>query len=180
MARRSPPFLVVGYVEKPHGTRGEVYVRSLSDRADACFAEGARLRFAGPAGDVPDEALPPAQVESARRFKRGVLLKLDVLRDRTAAEAVRQRYLLRAFADAEPRAPGEYFYHELLGLAAVTTAGETLGEVVDIYEVAAAPLIELRGARGTHLVPLVHAIVREVNLEAERIVLDPPPGLLEL
>ncbi|MBI4540271.1 MAG: 16S rRNA processing protein RimM [Gemmatimonadetes bacterium] len=180
MARPNPPFLAVGYVEKPHGTKGELRVRLLSDRVHVYFAEGARVRIAGPGGELPDGDYPPTEVERARPFQRGLLVKLDVLHDRSAAEAVRQRYLLVPFEEVEPLEEGELFYHQLLGLTAVTPTGEALGVVSEIYELASSHLLEVRGSERTHLIPLVGAIVKAVDLDADRIVLDPPPGLLEL
>lgn len=180
MARRDPPFLAVGFVEKPHGTRGELYVRPLSDRPDRYFAEGVELRVGNVAGDRPDEAFPPLPVERVRAFKGGLLVKLGTVEGPAAADALRRRYLLVPFEQVEPLGEDELFYHQLVGLTAVTPAGERLGEVVEVYELGEAHLIEVRAGERTHLVPFVRTIVKAIDLEAERIVLEPPEGLLEL
>lgn len=157
-----------------------MYVRPVADRPDRYFAPGVELRAGSPGGDRPDEAFPPLRVERARAFKRGLLVKLSTVEERTAAAALRGRHLLVPFERVEPLAEDEVFYHQLVGLTAVTPAGERLGEVVEIYELGGAHLIEVRAGERTHLVPFVRAIVKAIDLEARRIVLEPPEGLLEL
>ena len=40
---------------------------------------------------------------------------------------------------------GEYFYHQLLGMTVVTVEGEEIGEIVEVYEIRPADLLEVRG-----------------------------------
>lgn len=180
MARRQPPFLAVGRVDKPHGTRGELYVRPLSDRADKRFAPGIRLRVANAAGDGPDEAFSPLQVERARPFKDGHLVRFASYRDRNAAEALRDRYLLVASEDLAPLERGEHYYHELMGLAVITSAGDRIGEVTDIHDIAASQLLEVKGPERTHLIPIVGAFIKAVDIEEGRIIVEVPPGFLDI
>jgi 16S rRNA processing protein RimM len=81
-----------------------------------------------------------------------------------------------------PENEDEGFYEaDLVGLAVVATDGAQLGTVTALQTGAAQDLlvVELAGG-GEALVPFVEAIVPEVDLERGRVVLDPPPGLLEL
>ena len=63
----------------------------------------------------------------------------------------------------------------------VDTTGATLGEGAGLETGTAQDLLVVTlAAGGQALVPFVEAIVPEVDLEAGRVVIDPPPGLLEL
>jgi 16S rRNA processing protein RimM len=75
---------------------------------------------------------------------------------------------------------GEVFYHDLLGMEAVTVDGRSVGEVVEVYELQAADLLEIRGPDKTHMIPYISSMVRSVDVEQNRVVLDPPDGLLDL
>lgn len=172
--------LVVGHVTKPHGTRGEVFVWPLTDEVEALYAPGRRLLLGTTGGDLDTNA-EPLIVERSRPFKRGVLVKFEALGDRTAVEPLSQRYLLVPIGELAPLAEGEVFYHQLLGLEVVTAEGEVVGRVREVYDTEPAHLLEVRAESGRqHLVPFSERIVRKVDLEARRLVIQPPAGLLEL
>jgi len=80
-----------------------------------------------------------------------------------------------------PSDPDEFNDHELVGLAVVSPSGEPLGEVARIDHAPASDLIVLaKAGGGTALIPFVKEIVPEVDLEARRVVVDAPGGLLDL
>ena len=74
-------------------------------------------------------------------------------------------------ADLPPTAPGEYYFADLIGLAAVNVEGDPLGRVAEILELPAHPVLVLRGER-ERLVPLVRERLIKVDLDAGRITLD--------
>lgn len=175
-----PEHLVVGHVTKPHGTRGEVFVWPLTDRPDALYAPGRHLLVGTAEGELEAETRALV-VERTRPFKRGLLVKFEALDDRAAVEPLAQRYLLVPAGELEPLGEGEVFYHQLLGLEVVTGTGDVVGRVREVYETEPAHLLEVRADGGKeHLIPFSDRIVRKVDLEAGRLVIKPPPGLLEL
>lgn len=175
-----PRFLVVGHLNKAHGTKGELFVWPLTDHPDTTFVPGVVLEVAGPEGDEPDPSLGPLVLESVRPFRRGYLVRVQGIPDRTAAETLRGRYLLRALEDVEPLVEGELFYHQLLGMRVVTEKGEEVGEIVEVYELQPADLLEVRGRGGLRHIPFLESIVRRVDVEARVMIVTPPEGLLEL
>jgi len=174
-----PAFLVVGQITKPHGTKGEVYVWPLTDRPDEVFAPGRELIMGDAEGEIGEDS-SILQVERVRPFKRGVLVKFEGFPDRSAVEALGQHYLLLPAEHIAPLDEGELHYHQMLGLEVVTMAGETVGRIAEVYETEPAHLLDVRGEARNLLIPFVERIVVQVDLEAGRIVIDPPAGLLEL
>ncbi len=179
MARSEPEFLVVGQIGRPHGTRGELVVHSRTDNPGYVFVPGAVLRPGNDAGQAPEPDLPPLRIGDARPFQRGWLVTFDGIDDRNAAEQLRNRYLLIERSLLPPLEKGEVFRHELLGLEVVTTDGARVGEVIEVYELRPADLLEVRTDRGTVLVPFVETMIRELDVAGGRLVIDPPEGLLE-
>jgi 16S rRNA processing protein RimM len=62
----------------------------------------------------------------------------------------------------------------------VTNDGTPVGEVTGIEPSPAHDLWVVRGTEREHLIPAVPEIVQEVDLDARRVVIRPPEGLLEL
>lgn len=178
-ARVEPDQLVVGRITKAHGTRGELLVMPMTDRPEDVFAEGRALWLADNEG-VASEA-PALVVVATRPFKRGLLVAFERIADRTGAEPFIGRYLLAPRSALEAPAEDEVYYHDLIGLRVETNGGGVIGTVRDVIEARPAALLDVEAAgRGRHLIPLTRPIVRRVDLDAGRIVIDPPAGLLEL
>ena len=180
MGRRDPSHLVVGHLNKPHGTQGEFYVWPLTDHPERVFAPGVVLLLGEESDDEPNPDLPPLRVVSARPFQRGVLVQFGGVEDRNEAEMLRGRYLYQAIADVAPLEEGEVFYHQLLDMDVVTVGGERVGSIVEVFESAPADLLEVRGPRGLVMVPYRPEIVVAVDVEEGVMVIDPPEGLLDL
>jgi 16S rRNA processing protein RimM len=172
--------LVVGRIGRAHGIRGEVSVQVRTDDPDLRFAPGSVLA-------TDPAALGPLTVGSVRWHLGRLLVRFEGLADRTGAEGLAGALLLVDSAEVgKPADPDEFNDHELIGLTAVTVAGEPVGTVTDVLH-HGQDLLVIRPAAGggasrgdgETLVPFVRAIVPEVDLEAGRLVVDPPPGLLD-
>ena len=88
-----------------------------------------------------------------------------------AAETLRDRYL-EIDTPAEEGEPGRWFWHELEGLAVRSTAGEDVGQVVDIYRAGGAEVFVVRGPRGELDVPGVRGVVTELAPERGEMIVD--------
>ncbi|MER7505792.1 ribosome maturation factor RimM [Nonomuraea pusilla] len=164
--------LVVGRIGRPHGVRGEVTVEVRTDDPDLRFAVGASV-----ATDPPGRG--PVVVEGRRWHKGMLLLSLEGVHDRDAAEELRGTMLVIDSAEVEPLAdPDEFHDHELIGLAVETVSGEAVGEVTDVLHHGQDLLVVRRSGRDEALIPFVKALVPVVDLQAGRLVVDPPEGLL--
>jgi 16S rRNA processing protein RimM len=169
--------LTVGRIVRPHGVKGEVVVEVRTDEPQSRYAVGARL-VTEPPGDEPGEL----RVAALRPHQGRLIVTFEGVADREGAEALRG-VLLRVDSDlvTPPEDPDEFHDHQLVGLAAVTPAGEPIGEVVRVDHAPASDLLVVRRPGGrTTLVPFVAAMVPQVDLGAGRVVVDPPPGLLDL
>ena len=167
--------LVVGRITRPHGVRGEVSVEVRTDEPDRRFGVGRELT-------TDPAAAGPLTVESLRWHSGRLLIPFAGVTDRNLAEDLRGTWLTLDSAEAGPSDdPDEFHDHELIGLAAVTVGGEPVGVVSDVRHHGQDLLViePAAGSGGDLLVPFVTAIVPEVDVAAGRLVIDPPPGLLE-
>ena len=107
-------------------------------------------------------------------------MRFEGVQDRRGLEGLLDRYVMRSMDQLEDLEEGETFYHDLLGMEVVTVEGQRVGEVIEIYELRPADLLEIRGPEKNYMVPFVAEMIRSVSVAENRIVLDPPPGLLEV
>jgi len=171
-------YLVVATIRKPHGVRGELALMLETDRPGAVFRKGRRLILGDAIGRPLGRALT---VERARSVPDGLLLKVAEFSARTPeVEALRGQSLLIRADEAAPTAADELHYRDLLGVRIVIEDRE-IGVVRDITETAAGELLVVqREVGGELLIPFVREWIRQVDLTARRLALEPPEGLLEL
>lgn len=166
--------LVVARIGRAHGIKGEVTVEVRTDEPELRLAPGAVL-----ATDPP--LARPLTIEHGRVHSGRLLLCFEGVRDRTAAEALRNTLLIAEIDPEErPADPEEFYDHQLADLEVVTRAGTYVGRVEEVGHPPGQDLLVVRREDGGEaLIPFVTEIVPDVDLAAQRIVVDPPPGLLE-
>jgi 16S rRNA processing protein RimM len=183
--------IAVGQVVRAHGIRGEVLVAVRTDEPGARFAPGSVLPT-----EPPERG--PLTVAAARWHSGRLIVAFEGVGDRTAAEGLRGTLLILDSAQITSLSdPDEFYDHELIGLGVVTAAGDPVGVVADVLHHGQDLLVVRRegapgqvtpgqvtpGSRGREaaeaLVPFVSAIVTDVDVAAGRLVIDPPPGLLD-
>jgi 16S rRNA processing protein RimM len=121
-----------------------------------------------------------ARVRSAAPHARSqVLLSLEGTTDRNAAEALVGARVLVAPTLLPPLAENEFYYHEIEGFEVATTDGRVLGQVAETFATGANDVWVVKGAGREYLIPAIADVVREINREQRRIVIEPMPGLLD-
>jgi 16S rRNA processing protein RimM len=173
-----PTHLAVGLLKKPHGVKGDALIFPLTDQPAAVFQPGRALVVLDRDGRPTGETLT---VERSRAYHRAWLLHFTGLEDRPALEVMRERFLAIEIGEARPLEEGEFFLHELIGLAVVLKDGTPVGVVRRLYEAPQGWLLAVESPGGAErLVPFTAGVVRRVDRAARQVVITPPDGLLEL
>ena len=171
---------VIARIGKPHGLLGEVTVQLHTDEPERRLAVGTVIDTEATSGT----GVPRALTVRSTRVHNGVwLVGFEEIPDRTGAESLRGTRLVVDAADVLPVAEEDDVFTEeqLRGLAVVDPAGTVLGEVGGLELGAAQDRLVILLPDGREAqVPFVAALVPEVDLEAGRVVVDAPPGLLDL
>jgi 16S rRNA processing protein RimM len=158
--------VAIGVVVTPHGVRGTLRVRALGP--------GKHLRE----GKEPLVQGVRRRISSARQTPKGFLLDLEGVESRTAAQRLKGEQLLLDRGELDATEEGEFYVADLIGLTAVSDAGEVLGKVTDTFETAAHEVLVVREERaGQELyLPFTLEHVPRVDLQTGRIVARPPEG----
>jgi len=113
------------------------------------------------------------------RGGRRLLVRIEGVSDRDAAEAlVGARVLVRA-DDLPSISDDEFYYHEVEGFVVETVAGQVLGTVSSTFSTGLHDVWIVRDGGHERLVPVITEVVRALDRAARRIVVDPLPGLFD-
>ena len=129
---------------------------------------------------IKDGTRTAVGVEAARPHRRQILLKL---RGVDIIESARQWVGLTLAVPEkalETPAPGQYYHYQVIGLEVFDTSGARIGTLKQIWSTAGSELYVVAGFDKEHLIPAVKEIIAKVDLEAGRMIVDLPAGLLDL
>jgi 16S rRNA processing protein RimM len=161
----------LGVITGPHGVRGAVRIKSFTEEPEAISRYGPLTDETGGRG---------FELRVIGTAKGVVIARLSGVEDRNQAEAARGLRLYLARSALPLTAAEEYYHADLIGLEAVLGDGTLVGRVRAIHDFGAGDTLELaRPGAPPLMVPFTRAVVPNVELAAGRLVLDPPPGLLD-
>lgn len=159
--------LTAAIIGPAHGLRGEVLLDIRTDDP-ALVVPGASF-------DTDSSEFPTLTVVGLRQHKGRTLAIFDEILSREDAEAARGVALLTEEHEEE----NAWYPHQLVGLAAQTPEGESLGKVSGLQPGSAQDLLLVRYEGRTVMVPFVHQLVPVVDIEAGIVVIDAPGGLFD-
>jgi 16S rRNA processing protein RimM len=159
-----PELLAVGRVARAHGVRGRVLIAPYNAGSEGL--DRVRHLWLGER---------EFEVDRAERVNLGYLVALHGVADRDQADALRGQEVRVDRADLPALEDGEMYAIDLIGYAVSDPQGTVRGVVEDLEEAGAQDLLRLESGA---LVPL--SLVKEVQPQARRIVVDAPEGLFDL
>lgn len=168
--RRIPQYLTIATVLAPFGLRGELKVRIETD-----FPE----RFSGLSQVYLGPDHKPFDFEAFRLHKGFGLLKLKGCDSRDEADRLRGWEVQIPGDEAMPLPPGQYYIYQIEGLAVYTEEDEYLGTVEEVLSTGSNAVHVVQGPLGEVLIPALPEVILKVDLEAGRMIVRLPPGLLD-
>lgn len=127
-----------------HGVRGEVRLK--------LFGEGAEALRAFSVFNAGGRTLT---LKSVRPANQGAVATFAEITDRSGAEALRGTILTVPRSALPPLGEGEYYHHDLIGLACVSTDGAAIGQVVAVENFGAGDILEIEKPGGKRfMVPM--------------------------
>ncbi len=170
-------WMSIGEIVAPQGLKGDIRIKPRSDFPERFTKPG--KRWIQKANELPTEII----------LKKGTIipgksiyvLSIEGVSNRSSAEGI-VGWKLVVPVDSRPiLSEEEYHYFDLIGLEARRGPKKTLiGHVTDLIT-GGNDLLEIELVEGKKvLVPFVQEIVPEIEIKEKWLLINPPPGLLEL
>lgn len=167
-------------IRRPQGRKGEVLAELLTDFPEK-FSERRRLWLIR-----EDGTAPPRQVELLNHWphKGGMVLHFAGVDSISAAEELDGLIVAIPRSERAPLGEDEVYISDLIGCALVDVAGGAavhVGEIKDVDRTAGpVALLVVRGQAGEILIPFARSYLRRIDLEAGRVEMALPEGLVDL
>jgi 16S rRNA processing protein RimM len=164
--------IALGEIVNTHGIGGEMRVRLFNPQSVAL----------GPAAPIVLRRgawrLEP-HILGARRHKQFALVRFAGCDSIEAAKQFIGCEVCVREQDLPPAAANEVYHYQLVGMQVITTGGEVIGTICEVLSVSSSDVCVVRSGAREHLIPLIADVVKEVDRDARRLVIDPTPGLLD-
>ncbi len=170
-----PDYILVGRVVKPHGLKGEVKIIPFSGDPFN-FSLFTDLLLVAP--DNQDEAL--YRVSHSRVQKKTAIVALDEIQNRNESELLAGYEVWARIDELPDLAEDEYYWHDLKGMQVALENGRQLGVVTNLLAGGAHDILVITGKGREYMIPAVNEFIIKIDYEAGKVVVDPPPGLLEI
>lgn len=159
----------IGKITRPHGIVGEVKVAVSLDMGDVL----SRIKTV-----YLDDAQHPVKIIRFREHQGAALLLLDKVTTRNDAEALRGK-LVYINEKALPTLPeGEYYAHDLIGLAVFTLDGAELGSIVEVLGTGSNDVYVIHKPGSKELLlPALDSVVKAIDFEKRSMTVIVPDGL---
>jgi len=165
-------YLEIGQIVNTFGVKGMVKVNPFTD--DITRFDKLKKVYICKKGKMEE-----VEIEEVKYHKNMVLLKLNGINNMNDAELQKGSYLKIHRKDAIPLPEGTYFIADLIGLEVYTDTGNFLGTVDDIYNNGSTDIYVVKNELGKQiLLPGIDEVLKEVNLEQEKITVHLLQGLI--
>ncbi len=166
-------FLLIGKVTKAHGMKGEVKIIFFSGQPEN-MSQYQEVVLVDSRGNLTSALA----VDRSRKQGKIGIVQLATITDRNKAEAVEGMGVLLERKFLPPLADNEFYWHQYISKIVLDLEGRVIGTVDNIFSNGAQDIMAIKSGKDEILVPISRSII--VNDSGDKIIIDPPPGLLEL
>ena len=152
-----PVYLVVGFLRRAHGLRGEIIMDLHTDFPERLHS--GRKLFIG-------EEHKPMTLTGVRPHAKGMLVKFKDIETPEAAGQMRNQWVYVPTTDVPSLPEGKVYQHELFGFEVVDEDHNPLGELVEIIETGANDVYVVRNEAGKEiLLPAIPSVILEIDAD---------------
>lgn len=166
--------LLLGKVIRPHGLEGLVRIWSYAQSEESFLNAG--TIFLKPVSEEFHEFT----ILSIKHHKNIFLMKLDGLNSLEEAERYRGARILIRKDSLKRESKDEYFWFELIGLKVFLNTGRYIGTLRDILTTGSNDIYVVRDGEDEILIPAIHEVVKEIDIENKRMIISEMEGLFDL
>lgn len=163
--------LRIGKIVAAHGIKGEVKVYSYVEQES--HLEPGREVFVEP----PGSTVSPYKIRGIRVQKKVLCLAFEGVSDRSTAEKLRGAGLYLPRSVLPQPETDAWYWCDLMGLKVYDLKEGFVGRVDSLIETGANDVFVVKNVSSERLIPVVKHVVRHIDLETGRIIVELPEGL---
>jgi 16S rRNA processing protein RimM len=176
-AREYTERVALGRIVGAHGLRGQLRVRYFGGEPDH-LTQNSAVWVAESEDDPAAVSYEVAEVGAGRRGQ--VRMALVGVEDRDSAERLRGKLVIVEAAQLSELPEGEYYSYQLVGCRVEGEDGREIGTVREVWSTGAPDVLVVEDEAGVrHLIPAAESLLREIDIDRQRIVIEILPGLLD-
>ncbi|MFQ3548921.1 MAG: ribosome maturation factor RimM [Armatimonadota bacterium] len=161
--------ILIGKITSSFGIKGEVKIQVLTDFPNR-FDVGNEIII-----KKPDGSFISKKILSSRETKGNIIVGLDGVEDRNAADDLRGYEIVISDEDLVELPEDRYYLFDLIGINVVTNDGREIGAVTEVIQAGANDVY----VTSTDIcIPAIKQVVLEVDIKNKKMVIFPMPGLL--
>lgn len=161
---------MIGRITRPHGIVGELKVQLQPEYLGSLEPQHVRRLYLG-------DSATSQSVRSVRLHQDSLLLKLDGVVDRNAAEALRGVEVHVDRRDLPALPDGEFYASDLVGMRILDMNGAEIGRLAEVLATGSNDVFVVSRPQGDLLLPVIDSCVRRIDPDAECIYVVVPDGL---
>lgn len=163
---------MVGKITRPHGILGEIKAQVPAGYL-AIFQNLKRVFLRSPRGE-----LHAYKIRGFRVHQESALLKFIKIATRNDAETLRDYEVLVDYTDLPVLPEGDYYTHQLVGMAVQRTTGEPLGTLADVLATGSNDVYIINKPDGKELLlPAIASVIQNIDMAARVITVVVLEGL---
>ncbi|MBA7533648.1 Ribosome maturation factor RimM [subsurface metagenome] len=167
MKSSEPEFITIGKIIAPWGIKGKLKVEVVTDFPQR-FTPSSKIYI----------NQQPMTINSTEWHKGKAIIKLNTIDSIEDAQRLRGQPVEIHRSQVYPLPEGQYYHFQLIGLEVWTTQGELLGTVNEILTADSNDNYVVRGAKGEILIPAIEDVIKSIDLDKGRMVIEAIEGLL--
>ncbi len=161
----------IGVIGKPHGLKGEV--RVFPDNPDSLLLSTSPTILIG-----QDDRQDQLNISQASKSNRYYIVKFKEITSREQAETLKGKKVFIDYQElAMDTGDDEYLLCDLIGMAVFDLEGKDYGVIKELIDTSANLVFVSRSKEKEFLIPDIPEVVKEIDVDNNRMVIDPPEGL---
>ena len=166
--------VIIGKILAPFGVQGAVKVMPYSDHLERCYLLK-RVKLEGAA------VCEFKQVSKASIHQNMWLLHFIDCHTRDEAILLKNSLVKIHHSERLPLPEGHYYFDQVIGLEVYTAEGHYLGKIQDVLQPGGNDVYHVKNDfdNSEALIPALEKVVKEINLEENKMIIEPLPGLLD-
>jgi len=165
-------YIRIGKILSTQGNRGALRVLPLTDYPER-FQQMVRVRV------LINDSIRELRIDDIYFHKKYIIIKFKEIQDMNAANELKGGFLVVTRDELVPLPEGSFYIFDLIGVDVFESDGRHLGKITDIIQTGSNDVYVVETEARPVLIPALKKVVKEINLDRQRIVVQMPEGLAD-